>query len=185
MFGGNPSIAVLGPEESADEREPSESARAVGRALAAAGYTTIVAGTGETAGAASAGAEALGGQLLAVTPPDADPPGAQHAEGHLERIERPSVWQRIEAVLDHADALVILPGDMAALAALTQVWAWGHTPDEPYRPLLLFGTTWYELVEALGMAANLDMRSRSMVAFVEDADQLVETLRYVVAPRDG
>ena len=76
----------------------------------------------------------------------------------------------------------MLPGDLTALAALLQVWAYGHTRSGPYRPLILLGDQWSGIVGALADAADLDRRTRAMVTFASTPEEAVETLRYYVAP---
>ena len=98
-------------------------------------------------------------------------------------VTHASVFRRLEGVLEHADALIALPGGLTSLAALLQVWSFGDTLDGPYRPMVLVGEAWPPIVKALADAASLDRRTRAMVTFANTADEAVETLRYYVSAR--
>jgi len=177
LIDDKPAIAVLGPIH--DDGNDSLAAT-VASSLASSGYTLIVAGKGHTAMSAARAAEAQGGHVCFITETSSAPlDGAQ--EGRTIII-RSSPLQCTEAVLEHADALVVLPGDIQALASLVQIWSYGTTQDGPYRPLVLLGESWPRVVKALATAAGLDRRERAMVTFATGADEAVESLRYYIAP---
>lgn len=178
MIDEQSAIAILGPEQ----LDGAEVAAEVGSALARAGYVVIVSGGGAAANAAARGALDRRGKVLAALEPGQELTPGRGQEGLLTRVEHASVFRRIEAVLERADALVVLPGDLGALAALLQVWAYGHTRSGPYRPLILLGDRWSGIVAALADAAALDRRTRAMVTFASTPEEAVETLRYYVAP---
>ena len=176
MINDKPAIAVLGP---IDGQAEEAVAAAVAGALAAGGYAVIVSGRGRVATSAARAASAQGGTVVVVAE-DSDTANPEPVE-HQTLIRRPSVLQCTEAILDHADALLVLPGDIQALAALMQVWTYGTTQDGPYRPLVLLGDEWPRLVKALASAANLDRKQRAMVTFASAADEAVESLRYYIS----
>jgi len=175
VINNKPAIALLGPNEGTKEEALAAS---VASALAASNYTLIVSGQGRTAMSAAQAAQAQGGEVCIVTPTsgEEEPEG----EGSHTLIHRPSILQCTETILDHADALLVLPGDLQALASLMQVWAYGTSSDGPYRPLVLLGDEWPRLVKALASAANLDRKERAMVTFATAADEAVESLRYYI-----
>lgn len=155
-------------------------AAGLGRALAASGCGVIVSGGGPVASAAGRAALENGGRVMAMV--DADGPVPElGAEARV--VIHPTVFRRLEGVLEHADALIALPGGLTSLAALLQVWAYGDTVDGPYRPMVLVGEAWPAIVKALADAAALDRRTRAMVTFATTADEAVETLRYYVSAR--
>lgn len=182
MIDNRAAIAVLGPDTTADEAIVSEVARQLGYALAGAGYQAIVSGSGVCADAVAHAVLDRAGHVLAVSGPEQPVPGDVGAEG-LSVLMRSSIFQRLEAVVENADALVVLPGDLHSLATLMQVWAWGHSLDGPYRPLILLGDRWPAMVGALADAAGLDRRTRAMVTFTTTPEEAVETLRYYISPR--
>ncbi len=172
-------IAILGPDALGTDESLAGAPAAVGAELARAGYIVVVSGSGEVATAATRAALAQpDGRVLAAV--DAGEAPAKHER--LTVLEQPTLFRRIEAILEVADALIVLPGDLTALAALLSVWAHGHTRSGPYRPLLLLGDAWPAIVKSVADAAGLDRRTRAMVTFAGEADEAVETLRYYVSP---
>ncbi len=177
MINEKPAIALLGPTHG----EAQESVvSTVAGALASNGYTLIVSGFGRLATSAAKAAAAQGGAVCVVAEESQAPQAGPANEQTL--ILRPSILQCTETILEHADALVALPGDLQAMAALTQVWAYGTTLEGAYRPLVLLGDEWPKLVKALAAAANMDTKQRAMVTFASTADEAVESLRYYIAP---
>lgn len=171
-----PAIALLGPTEG-DLEETL--AATVASALASNGYVVMVSGSGRVASSAARAASAQGGVVCVISEADE----ARDDVHTSERIDlyRPSILQCTEAILEHADALLVLPGDIQALASLMQVWAFGTTSDGPYRPLVLLGDEWPRLVKTLAQAANLDRKERAMVTFASAPDEAVESLRYYIS----
>ncbi|MEZ4265181.1 MAG: LOG family protein [Myxococcota bacterium] len=171
---------MLGPERDPVSAETTAMAAGLGRALAAAGCGVIVSGGGVVATTAGRAALENGGRVIAMV--DADGPVPELGSA-ARVVTHASVFRRLEAVLEHADALIALPGGLTAMAALLQVWSYGDTLDGPYRPMVLVGDAWPGIVKALADAAALDRRTRAMVTFATTADEAVETLRYYVSAR--
>ena len=176
MINDCPAIALLGPNDGDTEEGL---AATVASALASSGYMVIVNGQGRVSASAARAAAAQGGSVCVVRESDS----AREDEHTAERITlyRPSILQCTEAILQHADALLVLPGDLQALASLLQVWAYGASVDGPYRPLVLLGDEWPRLVKALAQAADLDRKERAMVTFASAPDEAVESLRYYIS----
>jgi predicted Rossmann-fold nucleotide-binding protein len=177
VIDGRAAIAILGPDGPGTAPALVEAARAMGRLLCEAGYSLVVAGAQGVARGACAGAAEAKGTVLALTPKGS----AVEATATTVTVEA-SPLGRIQGVLDAADALVLLPGDLVSLAILLQVWSYGTTPDAPYRQMLLVGEHWPGTVKALADAAGLDQKARAMVTFVNGASEVVDVLRYYVAP---
>jgi len=186
VFGERAAIAVLGPTRPDPQRvgRVVDAASSVGAQLARAGYAVVVLGAGQTATAAARGARQADGPVLNVAPgltgsqrvAQVDVPGVQ--------VEaRGSTLSAMERVLEVAEAVMVLPGDLHALSVLTQIWAWGIEPDAPFRQVILLGEGWPEIVRALADAAQLDPKTRAMVTFAREANEAVEALRYYVTPR--
>ncbi|MGM0574804.1 MAG: hypothetical protein ACQEXJ_03615 [Myxococcota bacterium] len=180
MFEDKAAIAVLGPDHLDAGDTAGVVAEGLGRALSEAGYTLMVHGASGVAAAVVRGAAPAGGRVVTVVEE-----GAERLPGDPEgvrRVAQPTIFRSLETILGHADALLVLPGDLTALAALLQVWSYGTTRDGPYRPLILVGGEWPDIVKALAHAAHLDRRTRAMVTFAEASDEAVEALRYYVSP---
>lgn len=181
MYGERAAIAVLGPARFGDARGArlEEAAASVGRELARLGYAIIVEGEGQTAAVVARHGRLHDGRVAAIAVPRAarlDVVGA-------ETETRPTLFQALERVLELADAIIVLPGDLRSLALLTQVWAWGLEPDAPYRQIVLLGEGWPDIVRALADATQMDQKTRAMVTFAREPLEAVEALRYYISPK--
>ena len=175
MYEGRVAIVVWGPDAGA-----TGPLRDVADALASAGYVLLVPGSGpaseELCRASFEAGEAPVSLRISGDDADwADIPG-------LEIQEYPGAIERLKGVLDQADAMVLLPGDISMLAGLMQVWAWGHERDADYRPVLLLGDAWHPIIQALSEAADMNKKTLSMVTFVKDTSEVLDALRYCIAP---
>ncbi|MCC6620658.1 MAG: hypothetical protein IT385_05360 [Deltaproteobacteria bacterium] len=186
MFGERAAIAVLGPTRPDPQRvgRVVDAASSAGAQLARLGYALVVMGDGHTATAAARGARQADGPVLCVAPGLTGSQRVAHIDVPGVQVEaRASALSAIERVLEVAEAVIVLPGDLHALSVLTQIWAWGLEPDAPFRQIILLGEGWPEMVRALADAAHLDQKTRAMVTFAREPGEAVEALRYYVAPR--
>lgn len=186
MFGERAAIAVLGPVRPDAQRvgRTVDTAMALGQQLARQGYAVVVLGDGQAAQAAARGARQADGLVLCVAPGFTGSQRVAHIDVPGVQVEpRGGALQAMERVLEVAEAVMVLPGDLNALAVLMQIWAWGLEPDAPFRQVLLVGEGWPEAVRALADAAHLDQKTRAMVTFAREPGEAVEALRYYVTPR--
>ncbi len=180
---------MLGPARTETARSPrlAELAGALGNLAGRQGYGLVVHGQGLVAHAAARAARQVDAPVIAVA---AQAPSAVSgtAMGRLDVPgvlieERPTSLQALERVLELASAVILLHGDLHAVALLTQVWSWGLEPDAPFRQTILVGDGWPETVRTLADSVGLDQRTRATVTFAREAPEAIEALRYYVAPR--
>jgi len=179
LYSDRAAIAVLGPtrySEGAAERG-EKTAIALGASLAMTGYSVVVHDAGATALACARGARQHDGVVLAIHALGSEFP----VTGVTSEVNG-TLLRGLGRVLEVADAVIILPGDVRALALMTLVWSWGGEPDAPFRQIVLVGETWPETVRLLADAAGLDQKTRAMVTFAPGPAEAVETLRYYIAP---
>jgi len=176
VFNGQATIAVLGPGQDSLDPDVGQLARDVGYALGAAGYTLIAMGGRGVGEIAVTAAKRAGGECVRVVTPEDEP-----VEG-CSVIETETPLDRLNAVLQVADGVMVLPGDLAALAIVLEIWSYGLTRQAPYRQVVLAGDKWPAIVSALSDAAGLGPKERAMMTFAESATAGVEALRYFVQP---
>jgi predicted Rossmann-fold nucleotide-binding protein len=187
VYGDRAAIAVLGPSRADAPKagKAAELAAALGHHLARTGYAVVVEGRGMTAQSVARSARQVGGLVAAVTDsPDQalDVPGVEVLRTGADSVLRGG-FAALSRVLELADALILLAGDLRSVTVLTQVWVWGLEPDAPYRQIVLVGDGWPETVRILADAVGLDAKTRAMVTFAREPAEAVEALRYYVAPR--
>lgn len=177
MIGDNAAIAVLGPSGPEAGRSSAVAER-VGAELARLGYVVVVHGDGASSAAAARGAQGHQGSVQAMlwAKDDDDAlPGA-------EREWQPDALRALARVLDVADAVVLVPGGLATVALLSQMWLFGLSPQAPYRQTVLVGEEWTRMVGSLSDLLKLDPRARAMVTFAREPAEAVEALRYYARP---
>lgn len=182
MVDGKAAIAVLGPQRAGEDDGLCPEAESLAGALASAGYLVVTAGAGDVSRSVVQGTLRAGGRVLAILEPDDGASDLPIQGEGVELLRRPTGFQCLESTLECTDAIVAFAGDLSALATLLQVWAYGHTPNQAYRPLILLGEPWPAIVKVLADAADLDGRSRAMLTFANTVEEAVESLRYYIAP---
>ena len=178
MFNNKATIAVLGPTQDPLKPDVGQLARDLGYTLGDAGYTIVTLGNQGVSEHAIQGAVRANGATVQVLATGETAVEASQSTA----IEAPSSFGRLEAVLKIADGVMVLPGDLEALAIVLQIWSYGLTRQGPYRQVVLTGPGWSEIVTNLASAAGLDARERAMLTFAENAASGVESLRYFVPP---
>ena len=179
MSESRPLIAVVGPDRKDLPEELLVTANEVGKALSAAGYGIVTRNGVGVSSRVMAGAGA-GATVVSVAASSNDesiptPPGVEVLRTH-------GPLSALEAILERADAVIIVRTDLETLALLFQIWSYGLSPNAPYRQVILLGSSWRATVQSLADAAGLDARARAMVTFADEPEEAVESLRYYIAP---
>ena len=168
-----PVIAVLGPNGSLSADANDKTAQLLGEALSRAGYTTMVSGLSGTAKAAVDGAKDSGSAIIVSLPGE-----ALINNRNIQQIQASSPLNALDQILDHSDAVILLSGDLTAITILTQIWAYGHLRESPFRQIVLLGPEWKEIVRAISAAAAMEQSSVSMLTYADSVEEAVEALRY-------
>jgi len=142
-------IAVFGSSETLPGEALYEEARRLGALLAERGCTVVTGGYGGVMEAASRGAREAGGPALGVVC-DGWTERGRHPNAYLsERLDTPDLHARTQALVERADAYVVLPGKSGTLAELTLLWALHRAGTLPDRPIVLLGSPWAPLLRHL------------------------------------
>jgi predicted Rossmann-fold nucleotide-binding protein len=179
VFNGKSAIALLGPTQGQTADETVRLARDIGYELASKGYTTVLQQGAGIIPVAAEGVKSAKGTLVMVTQGNKDD---APQKGAHSIIETQSPLQCAEAVLNMADAIIVLPGDLTALAVVTQIWSFGHTKQGAFRQIILTGESWPDTIKALGKAAHLDPKDFALLSYATSAKESIEKLRYYVQP---
>jgi hypothetical protein len=119
----------------------------LGRALGKAGYTLCNGGYGGIMEASAAGARETGGHTIGIT---CSAFGARHPNRWIvEAEERPTLIERMMALIERADAYVILKGGTGTLLELAAVWELMNKGLMPERPVIVLGSFWSGVIATL------------------------------------
>ena len=171
MYNHQTAVAILGSQASPSE-EMLANASNLSRLFTQAGYVTITDESNPCASAIHKSIRSANGTLVVTSPK------SESSFSGAKVLESPSILGRMEAILRTSDAILLLDGGLRSLAILFQVWSYGSSPNLPFRPLVLLGSSWPQAIEALRSAGWLTKNQVAMVTTVNTPEEAVESLRY-------
>lgn len=166
-------ITIFGTSNASAADEIFQLAEKIGRILAENGFTIANGGYGGTMLATAQGASEAGGKVIGVT---CSAFGRGDANQYItDQIHTDSLQQRLDKLLELADAYVVLPGGTGTLLELAQVWELknkhlAHTQ----KPVIIVTGFWNDLVE---MMAHIDPDCRNLLEFVQGPEEIVKILK--------
>lgn len=163
-------VAVFGSSETEEGEPLYEEARRLGALLAASGHGVITGGYGGVMEAASRGALEAGGKTVGVT--CAIFPSRVPNAYLREEIRAPDLFERTRALVESADAYVVLRGKSGTLAELSLVWALDRAGALAGRRVVLLGDAWVGLLRHLvrdGLIEPEQLRMTKAAASPEEA----------------
>lgn len=141
-------IVVFGGAQPKEGSETYEEARKLGTLLAQNGHTVLTGGYMGTMEATSRGAHEVGGHVIGVTCIDIeDWRGAKPNQWVKEEIRKQTLIERLQALVEHSDAAIALPGGVGTLVEISLVWNLMTIETIPPRPLILLGDGWRSTIE--------------------------------------
>ncbi len=172
-------VAVFGSSAPRPGEPAYDEAYRLGRALARAGHTVLNGGYIGTMEAVSRGAAEAGGRVIGVT----------CAEIERWRPVGPNPWlqeewrtttllERLQRLLQAADAAVVLPGGVGTWTEMFLWWNHVLIGALPPKPLLLYGAAWRAVWAAIRehMPAYFDADLLRGLTFVSTPAEVVRAL---------
>lgn len=149
-------------------------AQKLGSLLGENGHTVLTGGYIGTMEAVSRGANEAGGHVIGVTCTEIErwrPIGAN--PWVQEEWKRTTLMERLDALIQHCDAALALPGGPGTLAEISVLWNRLIINALSPRPLVLIGPGWQQTLQAFfnGQEPYVALRDRHLVTFAPDVDQ--------------
>jgi uncharacterized protein (TIGR00730 family) len=139
-------ITVFGSAQSGAGDSAYEEAERLGSALAREGYVLCNGGYGGTMEASAKGAHASGGTTIGVTMSTLP----RTANAWITRtIEKPSLIERLQTLVDLGDGYVVLGGGTGTLLELALVWELLTKHLMQPKPIVCLGQFWSPLVHVV------------------------------------
>jgi len=173
MIENQKTITIFGTSNASPDDETFQLAEKIGHILAENGFTIANGGYGGTMLAAAKGAVKANGKIIGVT---CSAFGRGAANQYItDEIHTETLQQRLDKLLELADAYIVLPGGTGTLLELAQVWELrnkhlAHTK----KPVIMVTGFWNDLVE---MMARIDPDSRNLIEFAEGSEEIVKILK--------
>jgi predicted Rossmann-fold nucleotide-binding protein len=139
-------IAAFGSSRTPPESPEYADVRKLATRLAACGWDGITGGHQGMMAAFSEGMHAGGGHIRGVTLERfPTPPG----NSLHEEIRARNFFERMQTMIEDADAYLVLPGGLGTLAELAMTWDLLAIRVLEARPLLVFGRMWEPVLQGL------------------------------------
>jgi uncharacterized protein (TIGR00730 family) len=137
-------VTVFGSSRPAEGEAPYAEARALGRALAGAGFVVCSGGYGGVMEAVSRGAKDAGGRTLGVTASSF----RSRANRWLDEEVRVTTWEeRLFELVRRGEGYVACRGGTGTLVELAVVWEMLNKRVMPRKPFAILGGFWEPVIE--------------------------------------
>lgn len=179
-------IAIFGYADMRENDPVFKEAYETAKLLSQSGYIIVNGGGPGIMKAASLGAKAGGGKTIGVTfYPEKIKKGNQ--PGHFEgrdfsnpldsEIVTKNYVERTLKLLEIGDVYVIFKGGTGTVSEFAMAWALARLYFGRHRPLLLYGSFWHEIMEAL--AKNISIREEELrvYAIVDSPQEVLKGIR--------
>jgi uncharacterized protein (TIGR00730 family) len=153
-------IAFLGGASWDNDSEVFKDAYNTAKLLAENGYEIINGGGPGVMRAATMGTKAAGGNALVITyhpnKKKTNYEGVDPENPFDQEIVTLDYFDRTKVMLQNTDAHIVFKGSTGTISELGMSWASSRIHEGNHKPIILFGTFWKEIIEAI--KANMLMR---------------------------
>jgi uncharacterized protein (TIGR00730 family) len=170
-------ISVFGSAAPIAGSSDYELARAVGRALAEAGYVVATGGYTGTMAGVSQGAREGGGHVVGVTCGQIERFGRFGCNEWVhEEIKYETLRERLLHLVTDNNGMVVLPGGVGTLSEMAMAWSFLQTGEIDNRPLILVGDIWRETIQAFARPEYVARQYQDMLHFAATPAEVVAIL---------
>lgn len=178
-------VAFFGDATTKADETNYQQAVAVAKLLAKEGYVIVNGGGPGIMLAASQGAKESGGKVEIVILDPSKEPGNYEGTNqiNLQLADRvyttDSYAERLNKLLDLADAFVIFDGGVGTLSEVGMTWEMAKLNNGHHEPLLFFGSKWEQVIKDLEKGMNYEKIEKNVVTTVNSPQMVLETLARV------
>lgn len=176
-------VAVFGDADLQPNNPACKLAQKTAELLVKNGYIIVNGGGPGIMGAATEGAKIGGGKVeLVVMDPTKEPDNYEgidkkNLEGASKVYYTDTYENRVNKLIEIADAYVIFKGGVGTLSEVGMVWEKAKFEYGHHEPLIFVGKEWEKVVNDLEKGMNYQGIEKRVVATVETAEEVVEVLR--------
>jgi len=172
-------ISVFGGSQPGEGSSAYAEAMELGRLLAERGHTVLTGGYIGVMEAVSRGAKDAGGHVIGVTCEDIEDWRPIKANAWvMEELRRKTLLERLQTLIDEADAAFALPGGPGTLTEIALMWNLMIVESLHRRPLILIGDGWQSVFDQFfkRLDAYVPAHQREILRFAKDAHTAVKLL---------
>ncbi len=174
-------IALFGSAD-VDPRHPLYTeAFKVARYLAYHNKVVVNGGGPGVMDAATKGAQAGGGETLAVTfyPKDMPEFEGKFTDNKTDKeLKTANYVERMFGLMDHADAFICFQGGTGTLSEWATAWLLAHLYYGNHKPLILYGEFWFDVMRVIHEHFFIGDKERMVYKIVRDEKELIEALDF-------
>jgi len=152
----------------------------IAKLLAEEGFTIVDGGGPGVMDAATKGAEAGGGETIAVTFYPKDAPGFEgRYVGNIVDIEikTTNYIERMFKLLEHSDVFIIFKGGSGTISELGTAWVLAKLYYGHHKPFILFGSFWRPIIKAIKENMLIDGVEMEVFKIVEKKEDIIPTIK--------
>ena len=149
------------------------------RLLAQSGYTIVNGGGPGIMDAATQGAEAGGGETIAITFSPKDAPGfeGRYLANRVDKeIKTSNYIDRMFKLLEHADCFIIFKGGSGTISEFGTAWVLAKLYYPHHKPFILYGRHWHKIIAALKETMKIRPVELKVFKIVETEAEVVPAL---------
>jgi len=167
-------IAAFGSSRIGAEASSFTDVQALSCKLAQQGWDGMTGGHQGMMAAFSQGIHQGGGHIRGITlerfptPPD---------NTLSEEVRAKDFFERMQVMIEDADAYIVLPGGLGTLAELAMTWDLLAINVLEARPLILYGEMWFEIVKQMQTSLVMSVdHTFDLISICENHDEVLSAL---------
>jgi uncharacterized protein (TIGR00725 family) len=180
-------IAILGFADSKETDREYKDAFETAKLLAQNEFVVIDGGGPGVMRAATLGAHSGGGKAIGITyyPDPNDPQHPAFFEGRDkentfdEEIRTTTYVERTLKIMEEADLYIVFNGGTGTISELGMAWGLARLHFGKHKPLILFGSWWHEVIEAIGKNMRLRPEELQVYHIVDSAQEVILKIKAI------
>ena len=176
-------VAFFGDATAARNDPYFQDAMTVAKLLAQNGYIIVNGGGGGIMKAATLGAKEGGGRVeIVLLDPKREPENyegidKENAARANKQYMTKSYKNRLDKLIEVADAFVIFKGGAGTLSEVGMTWELAKFNYGNHEPLIFFGDCWKNIIESLISDLQLEKMEQRVVDRADSAEEVLELLK--------
>lgn len=170
-------IAIFGSARVEPDRPDYQTAMALGKALARAGYAVMTGGYAGVMEAISRGAAEAGGHVIGVTTDEIENySGVRVNPWVKEEVRYALLRDRLLHMAEKASGYVAMPGGVGTLHEIAETWELMRLRSIPRRPLICYGAFWEEMLVSFKASSYVSDDYRQLMRFAHRPESVISIL---------
>ncbi len=164
-------VAVFGSSEPKEGDKIYSTGKLLGKSLAEEGHSIVTGGYSGLMEAPIKGANKYNVNRIGII---TEHYSKQPNKYLTDIIKAGSYGERMQSLIEYADAYIIMPGGTGTLLEFSAVWAYRQRGIHD-KPVILFGSTWRKIIDILSKD-DYFIKSIDNLIIADNIDEIIELL---------